>query len=184
MSIRRVYETTIIINAALESDDTEAVITKITSYIESHGGNVEELDKWGKRQLAYDIEGRHHGYYIHVVFNIQSGEIPGLERFLVLDDTVLRHLTLLFEPELRAYRKEKSLAAGNNGDTIITSVSESAERLSSDFYSSSKNDVIALIHELPKEDAVKPVEIAPTEPVLVTEDAVEPVVESTEEKGE
>ena len=55
MSLRRVYETTIIINAALEDPDVEATINKITTYLENHGGEIEEKNKWGRRRLAYPI---------------------------------------------------------------------------------------------------------------------------------
>ncbi|MDR0927657.1 MAG: 30S ribosomal protein S6 [Ignavibacteria bacterium] len=124
MSIRRVYETTTIINAALEPQDIEGAVNKITSFIENHGGVVEETNKWGNRRLAYPISKRHHGYYVHFVYNIQPAEVPILERFLVLDDTILRHLTLLLEPELREYRKQKSLSEGKSGETILSSIVE------------------------------------------------------------
>jgi small subunit ribosomal protein S6 len=124
MSIRRVYETTTIINAALEDTDVEVVINKITSFLTTHGGEVEEVHKWGRRRLAYPINKKHNGFYVHFIFNIQPSEVPLLERFLTLDDTVIRHLTLLLEPDLREYRKEKSLAEGKAGETIISSVVE------------------------------------------------------------
>jgi small subunit ribosomal protein S6 len=121
MNIRRVYETTIIINAALEEPDTDAVISKISSYIENHGGIIEETDKWGRRRLAYPINKKFNGYYVHIVFNIQPTNVPTIERFLVLEDTILRHLTLQLEPEMREFRKERSLAEGKSGETTISS---------------------------------------------------------------
>ena len=42
----------------------------------------------------------------------------------MLDDAILRHLTLQLTPQLREYRKQKSLAGGNTGETIITSATE------------------------------------------------------------
>jgi len=61
---------------------------------------------------------------MHLVYNIPPVEIPSIERFLVLDDTVIRHLTLQLAPELREHRKQKSLAEGKAGETIISSVVE------------------------------------------------------------
>ena len=124
MNIHRVYETTIIINPAIGEQEIEAATNKVIAYVVDRGGVVEETNKWGNRRLAYPINKKHHGYYMHIVYNIQPAEIPSIERFLVLEDTVIRHLTLQLEPELREYRKQKSLAEGKSGETIISSVIE------------------------------------------------------------
>ena len=124
MSIRRVYETTTIINIIMGEQEVEAVIEKITAYINNRGGEIEEINKWGNRHLAYPIEKKHNGYYLHIVYNIQPLEVPSIERFLVLDDSILRHLTLQLTPELREFRKQKSLAEGKSGETILSSVVE------------------------------------------------------------
>jgi small subunit ribosomal protein S6 len=124
MSLRRVYETTIIINAALEDPDIDAVITKITNYLENHGGEIEEKNKWGRRRLAYPINKKHNGYYVHLIFNSVPSILPSLERFLTLEDTILRHLTLQLSSALREYRRERSLAEGKSGETMISSASD------------------------------------------------------------
>ena len=109
MSVRRVYETTVIVNAALEDSDIEAVISKLTGYIENHGGQIQEIEKWGRKRLAYPINKKYNGYYVHVIFETTPSTIPILERFLVLEDTVLRHLTLLLPDSLREFRKTRAL---------------------------------------------------------------------------
>ncbi|MGI6370602.1 MAG: 30S ribosomal protein S6 [Candidatus Kapaibacterium sp.] len=124
MSLRRVYETTIIINAALEDPDIDAVITKITNYLENHGGEIEEKNKWGRRRLAYPINKKYNGYYVHLIFNSVPSILPSLERFLTLEDTILRHLTLQLSSALREYRRERSLAEGKSGETTISSASD------------------------------------------------------------
>ena len=124
MSIRRVYETTTIINVIMGEQEVESIIEKITAYIKNRGGEIEEINKWGNRHLAYPIEKKHNGYYLHIVYNIQPVEVPAIERFLVLDDSILRHLTLQLSPELREFRRQKSLAEGKSGETILSSVVE------------------------------------------------------------
>lgn len=122
MSVRRVYETTVIINAALEDNDIDAVISKITNYIENHGGEIMETNKWGRRRLAYPINKKFNGYYVHLVFTTVPSVVPVMERFLILEDTVLRHLTLLLPEKLRELRQEKALAEGKVGTgTSMTS---------------------------------------------------------------
>lgn len=125
MSLRREYESTIIINAALEDPDIDAVIVKITNYIENHGGEILEVNKWGRRRLAYPINKKYNGFYVHIIFDTLPSVVPVLERFLVLEDTILRHLTLLLPAKLREQRQQKALAEGKAGSgAVITSTTD------------------------------------------------------------
>ena len=119
MSLRRVYESVIIINAALEDQDIESVITKVNGYVENHGGEVQETSHWGRRRLAYPINKKYNGYYVHLIFEATPNTIPILDRFLVLEDTVLRHLTLLLPKKLRDYRDKRSVELGKPYDKAI-----------------------------------------------------------------
>jgi len=125
MSVRRVYETTFIINAALEDSDVESVIQKVSSYIENHGGIIKEVNKWGRRRLAYAINKKYNGFYAHLVFEATSNTVPILERFLVLEDTILRHLTIVLPKKLADYRVKRALERGINiHDTLSGKVPE------------------------------------------------------------
>jgi len=112
MNLRRIYESTIILNAALEDADLDTVVGKISGYIENHGGEVLEVNKWGRKRLAYPINKKYNGLYIHVVFSSIPTNVPIFERFLVLEDTVLRHLTLLLPEKLREFRRQRALVTG------------------------------------------------------------------------
>jgi small subunit ribosomal protein S6 len=111
MSIRKIYETTFIVNAALEDPDVEAVITKVTSHIESLGADIIQVNKWGRRRLAYPINKKYNGYYVHFIYEASPSSIPIFERFLVLEDTILRHLTLALPKKLKDLRL-KMIAEG------------------------------------------------------------------------
>jgi small subunit ribosomal protein S6 len=112
MSLRRVYESTIIVNAALEDPDIDVLIQKVTGYIENHGGKIQEVNKWGRRRLAYPINKKFNGFYVHIVFDTMPNTVPIFERFLVLEDTILRHLTLQLPDKLRDYRRQRELEKG------------------------------------------------------------------------
>ncbi len=112
MIARRTYETIFIVNAALEDQDIESVISKVCNYIENNGGTVEETNRWGRRRLAYPINKKYNGFYIHIIFNANSSTVPVLERFLVLEDTILRHLTVKLPKKLREYRQRRALELG------------------------------------------------------------------------
>jgi small subunit ribosomal protein S6 len=114
MSIRRLYESTFIINAALEDPDVEAVIRRVTDYIENHGGQFVEMSKWGRRRLAYPIKKKYNGYYVYMAFESASEVLPLVERFFILEENVLRHLTLELSEKLREHRKERALISGTS----------------------------------------------------------------------
>lgn len=121
MNVRRVYESTVIINAALEDNDIDVIINKITNYIENHGGAILEIDKWGRKRLAYPINKKYNGFYVHIVFETLPINLPILERFYVLEDTILRHLTLILPESLRQHRKEKALSNGKESGVDLIS---------------------------------------------------------------
>ena len=114
MSIRRLYESTFIINAALEDPDVEAVISRVTDYIENHGGQFVEMSKWGRRRLAYPIKKKYNGYYVYMAFESAPEVLPLVERFFILEENVLRHLTLELSEKLREHRKERALISGTS----------------------------------------------------------------------
>lgn len=116
MNLRRVYETTFIVNAAIEDADIENVISKVSGYIENNGGEILEVSRWGRRRLAYPINKKFNGYYVHIIFESKPSLLPILERFLVLEDTVLRHLTLLLPKKLRDYRTRLAAETGRRYD--------------------------------------------------------------------
>lgn len=128
MSLRRMYETTIIVNAALEDSDIDAVLNKVVGYIENHGGQILEINKWGRRRLAYPINKKYNGYYIHLVFDTAPSTIPILERFLVLEDTVLRHLSLILPKKLRDYRAKRAIEEG----VAYSAINPEAQKLKKD----------------------------------------------------
>ncbi|MCX7737322.1 MAG: 30S ribosomal protein S6 [Candidatus Kapabacteria bacterium] len=141
MSLRRVYETTVIINAALEDDDIETIITKITTYMENHGSIIFEINKWGRRRLAYPINKKFNGYYVHIVYEASPSTIPIFERYLVLEDTVLRHLTVILPKKLREFRAKRVVEYATSGLPPVKEDEKSTENKNADV--NSKNDLKA-----------------------------------------
>lgn len=107
MSNRRLYETTYILNATLEDAEIEEAISRISEYIVHHGGTIREVNRWGRRRMAYPIKKRYNGFYVHCIFEAPPSSVPVIERFLILDDSVLRHLTVQLSERLIEYRKQR-----------------------------------------------------------------------------
>jgi small subunit ribosomal protein S6 len=110
MSDRRLYESTFIINATLEDNDVEAIITRVSEYLAEQEAQITEMNKWGRRRLAYPVKKKYNGYYVYMTFEAVPTTIPLLERFFVLEDNALRHLTLQLDIKLKEFRKVRAEA--------------------------------------------------------------------------
>ena len=83
------YETIFNIDAGLDEEATKAVVEKFTNLIAANG-TVEEVDEWGKRRLAYEIDDKTEGYYVLVNFTSDADFPKELDRQYRITDTVLR----------------------------------------------------------------------------------------------
>ena len=87
------YETIFIIDAALEEDAVNELKEKFTNLI-SKNGTVENVDEWGKRRVAYEIDDKTEGYYVLVDFTA-DGEFPKeLDRQYRITDGILRTIII------------------------------------------------------------------------------------------
>ena len=62
------YELAVVVSAKIEDEDRAATIEKVKEYITRFGGTVTEVDEWGKRKLAYEIQKMREGFYYFVRF--------------------------------------------------------------------------------------------------------------------
>ena len=86
------YELAVVVNAKLEDEERAAVIEQVKEYITRFGGNVTEVDEWGKRKLAYEIQKMHEGHYYFVHFEA-DGTVPGeIESRIRIMENVIRYL--------------------------------------------------------------------------------------------
>ena len=131
--LTRTYESVAIINAALEDEQIEVTISRILEVIKSHGGEIIDVDKWGRKRLAYPIQKAKSGYYLVLRFNAPTDLIAVLERNFRLDETVIRYLTVTldkFALEAIAKQKETSRVAAETAaaaEAAETQTSESKE---------------------------------------------------------
>ena len=88
------YEVLYVLNPNLTEDETQAIVEKFKTLIEQNG-TVDEMEEWGKRKLAYEINYLTEGYYGRVKFT-SGPELPAeLDRILGITDGVIRSLVTL-----------------------------------------------------------------------------------------
>jgi small subunit ribosomal protein S6 len=90
-SSTRPYEVMVILEPSLEESQVQAVINRSTELLQSNGGAVNRVDKWGKRRFAYELAKRTEGYYVLLDVTAEPAPMQELDRTLRLADDVLRH---------------------------------------------------------------------------------------------
>ena len=86
------YELAVVVNAKIEAEERAQVIEKVKAMITRFGGNVTDVDEWGKRRLAYEIQKMKEAYYYFVHFEADA-TVPGeIEQRIRIMDNVLRYL--------------------------------------------------------------------------------------------
>ena len=86
------YEMAVVINGKLEEDAKNAVLDKVKALIERFEGTIKNVDEWGKKRLAYEIQKMHEGFYYFIQFEADSDCPAELERHMRIMDNVLRYL--------------------------------------------------------------------------------------------
>ncbi len=86
------YETLFVIAPSLAEEEVKAVVEKAKAVIEGGNGVVDNVDEWGKRKLAYEINKINEGYYVLMNFT-SDPELPKeLDRVFRISDNIVRHL--------------------------------------------------------------------------------------------
>ncbi len=89
----RRYETIWVVNGDLPDEEVKATIDKFSKIIAGQGGTVVSVEEWGRRKLAYKIEGTLRGCYVIADFAGLPATVKELERNYRIDDRVIRYLT-------------------------------------------------------------------------------------------
>ena len=88
------YEAMYIVNPNVADDARAALVERFSGIVTNGGGNVEKIDDWGKRKLAYEIEDLTEGHYILMTFQ-SSPELPReLERNFKINENIMRFLVI------------------------------------------------------------------------------------------
>ncbi len=101
------YESAVIINAALDDEQIESIITRIKDFITNNGGEIRDIENWGRKRLAYMINKSKIGYYAIFRFDAPTNIITKLERNYTLDEHILRYLTISLDKDAVEFLEKK-----------------------------------------------------------------------------
>ena len=86
------YQLLYIIDNDMTDEEKNAISEKFSALIESLGGTVEAIDKWGTKKFAYEIEGKTEGYYVHVKFAADATVPAEIDRQMKINDAIVRQM--------------------------------------------------------------------------------------------
>ena len=86
------YELVVVVSAKLEDEERTATVEKVKEYISRFGGVVTDVDEWGKKRLAYEIQKMHEGFYYFVHFESDSTCPAEVEKRIRIMENVIRFL--------------------------------------------------------------------------------------------
>ena len=86
------YEAMYVITPELEDEAVKGIIEKYTGIITANGGEIEKVDEWGRRRLAYPINDLNEGYYVLMTFTAAAAIPHELDRLFRINDSVMRSL--------------------------------------------------------------------------------------------
>ncbi len=116
------YELIFILKADQPDTEMEARVDRVKEILTGHDGEITQVNHWGVRRLAYEIEYESRGNYMFLKFKSEGTAVADLDKFLRLDDQVLRHLVVVDDEweernrasmaKRRQNRTEENVSAG------------------------------------------------------------------------
>ncbi|MEY4374047.1 MAG: hypothetical protein RL760_213 [Candidatus Eisenbacteria bacterium] len=112
------YETVYILEPSYDEVKAQEFCDKVTGWMKDLGAEVVEIQKWGKRRLAYEVRKRRDGVYTMIVWNGGGPMVKEIERRIALEEDVMRVLTTVHvPPELwQGVPEAEAAAAGDDSD--------------------------------------------------------------------
>ncbi|MDE6889114.1 MAG: 30S ribosomal protein S6 [Eubacterium sp.] len=86
------YELALVVNAKIEDDARAAVVEKAKEYVTRAGGTITEVEEWGKKKLAYEIQKMSDGFFYFIQFEASAAAPAQIEQKVRIMDNVLRFL--------------------------------------------------------------------------------------------
>lgn len=86
------YELAVVLNAKVEDEVRANTFEKVKDLVSRHKGTITNVDEWGKRKLAYDIQKMSEGFYYFIQFDAEADVPAEIESRIRIMDNVIRYL--------------------------------------------------------------------------------------------
>lgn len=103
----RIYEELFILKPDATEEEIDQVVEQLRQVITGGGGEVDKIDKWGLRRLAYRVHKYNEGFYVLFQFRASPEVVRELERRLRVTDLAVKFLTVRIDEKLKRIEKRK-----------------------------------------------------------------------------
>lgn len=86
------YELAVVLSAKVEDDARQATLEKVKDMMTRHGATITNVDEWGKKRLAYEVQKCKEAFYYFIAFDAESSVPAEIESRIRLMEGVLRYL--------------------------------------------------------------------------------------------
>jgi len=93
----REYELVMVVSPEVADEELTSTVERVQQFIQERGGEIRNVDPWGRRKLAYPIQRHQEGHYVVAQFSLDPQVIRALEGSLELAEDVIRHLVVKLE---------------------------------------------------------------------------------------
>ena len=130
----RQYETMVLLSPELTDETVEEKISGFEKKVTERGGEVLNVDRWGKKRLAYPIQRQRHGIYFIVKYHSEPEVVAEMERDMRIDEETWRYMTVRMDEALlrKLEKNAKSAAARERAGASEGSGGNSPRRPASD----------------------------------------------------
>ena len=86
------YELAVAVSAKIVDDERAATIDKVKAYVERFGGQITNIDEWGKRRLAYEVQHMKEAFYYFIQFDAEPAAPAEIEDNIRIMENIVRFL--------------------------------------------------------------------------------------------
>ena len=129
----RNYEIMFIINPNTAEEEVDKINSQLEGVVTNGGGQIQKIEKMGKRRLAYEIDRNREGHYVLFVLAANGDIVREVERRLRVLDAVIKYITVRTDDETRrfekikAFRQRRAARRGTQRTRTGTAVAEMPE---------------------------------------------------------
>jgi small subunit ribosomal protein S6 len=135
--MNRNYEIGFVIDPEATEEDVKKVIDSVVEIVKKAGGNIENVDEWGRRRLAYSIRGHNEGIYTFITADVGGTVFSDIERRLKLSEKVMRFIVFRLDDKMKKAnrltkkwkRMERLSKQSMEEETIAAEISDEKERV-------------------------------------------------------
>jgi small subunit ribosomal protein S6 len=117
----REYETVFILDPTLDEAREKEEVERVVKWVEDLGGSMDEVERWGRRRLAYEIQRKRDGIFNVLHYHAGASHVKELERRMRLNESIMRVLTVLIDP-----RQKKAVAEAKAAEAERAAAAEAA----------------------------------------------------------